>query len=1033
MIQKLKYVLVFAVLFSIQGALAQTITGTVSDEAGTPLPGVNIVEKGTSNGVSTDFDGNYSITVSGSDAILVFSSLGMKTAEISVAGQTTINLTLEEDTEQLGEVVVTALGIRKETKALGYSITEVGGEKLSEVKQVNAINALQGKVAGVNITGAATGAAGTSKVVIRGISSVNGTSQPLYIVDGIPINNQNLGSASRWGGSDFGDGISSINPDDIESVSVLKGGAAGALYGSRASAGVIVITTKTGKGQQGLGVEVSSSAQFETINTDLYDFQTEYGQGLNGVAPTTADEALSAGMQSWGARLGSVPSAIQFDGESRPYSYTGNNMKKYYRTASTFINTVALSKAGEGYNLRFSATDLTNKDITPNSGLNRKSFSLNGGMVLADKLTLDVSGKYILEDVHNRPRSSDSPGNGNFTVALSGPNVDINDYRPGYTEDGTELRISSSIYHQNPYWTAYRFENQSDKNRFIGSSTLRYQITDWLYLLGRAGIDEYTARITAVEPFGTAYKPLGGMTEQAYNVKTVDADFIVGFEKDLTEDFSNTTLLGANSNTFTNEFTQLIGSDFVIPTLVDIANVSNKNYEYRLTKSKKNGLYFSTEFSYRDYLYLTVTGRNDWFSTLSKSGKEAPNNYFYPSANTSFVFSDALDLPEWISFGKLRAGYSEVGGGANDPYQLALTYAITDNYSATGSSVPLGSINSSTLPNEDLKPFTKKEYEIGLDMRFFQNRFGIDLAYYSNKTIDDIVPINISQTTGYSSAIINIGESTNKGVELLLTGSPVRNQDFSWDINYNMTYNKNEVVKTDEDGNPIFPGDSAYGVNSQAGFIEGEPAASIYGTTFIRDDQGRIQYDSDGTPSIGDNAIIGQGVSPWTMGLTNTFRYRDFNLSFLIDAKFGGDIFSGTSAFANYYGASKNTLNGREGGLTVTGVDANGADFTTTIAPENVNIYYQKLYSIAEANMQDASFIKFRQVSLGYNIPTRILEKTFISSANISFIGRNLFFLMKHTENIDPESAYNNTVANGIERFGLPSTRSYGLSLNVKF
>ncbi len=1033
MIQKLKYVFVFAVLFSIQGALAQTITGTVSDEAGTPLPGVNIVEKGTSNGVSTDFDGNYSIVVSDGNATLVFSSLGMRTAEIGIADRTTINLTMEEDAEQLGEVVVTALGIRKETKALGYSITEMGGEKLSDVKQVNAINALQGKVAGVNVTGAATGPSGTSKVVIRGVSSVNGTAQPLYIVDGIPIDNQNLGSASRWGGADFGDGISSINPDDIESVSVLKGGAAGALYGSRASNGVIVITTKSGKGQQGLGVELSSSAQFEAINTDLYEFQTEYGQGSNGVAPTTQDEAINAGMGSWGARLGSVSSAVQFDGISRPYTYKGNNLKKYYRTASTLINTVALSQAGDDYNLRFSATDLTNQDIVPNSGLNRKSFSLNGGGVLGEKLTVDVSGKYVVENVNNRPRSSDSPGNGNFTVALSGPNIDVRDYQPGYNEDGTELAISSSQYHQNPYWTAYRFANESNKNRFIGSSTLRYQVTDWLYLMGRAGIDQYTARITAIEPFGTAYKPLGGMTEQTYNVKTVDADFIIGFEKDITEDFSNSTLIGTNSNTFKNEFVQLIGNDFVIPTLVNIENVANKNYQYRLDRVKKNGLYFSTEFSYRDYLYLTVTGRNDWFSTLSKNDKSAPNNYFYPSANASFVFSDALNLPNWFSFGKLRVGYSEVGGGANDPYQLALTYAITDNYSATGPGVPLGSINNSVLPNEELKPFTKKEYEVGLDMRFFNNRLGVDFAYYNNKTIDDIVPINISNTTGYSSAIINIGELTNKGVELLLTGSPVRNQDFSWDINYNMSYNESEVVKTDEDGNPVFPGDAAYGVNSQAGFIEGETAATIYGTTFIRDEQGRIQYDSDGTPTVGPNDIIGNGISPWTMGLTNTFNYKNFNLSFLIDAKFGGDIFSGTSAFSNYYGASKNTLNGRENGLTVTGVDADGNDFTTTIAPENLNIYYQKLYSIAEANMQDASFIKFRQISLGYNIPSSILEKTFISNANISFIGRNLFFLMRKTENIDPESAYNNTFANGIERFGLPSTRSYGLSLNVKF
>lgn len=1031
----LKVSLLVGLLVSSFGSLAQTtkVTGVVIEEdTGDPLPGVTIQVKNTGIGVISDLDGKYTMEVSPGD-ILVFSFIGFINEEVVVKNQSQIDISLKLDVKELSEVVVTALGIKKETQALGYSLTQVDGDQLSDVKQVNAINALQGKVAGVNITGAATGPSGTSKVVIRGVSSINGTSQPLYIVDGIPINNQNLGSASRWGGSDYGDGISSINPDDIESVSVLKGGSAAALYGSRASAGVIVITTKSGKGQTGFGVEYSSSAQFETVNTDLYDFQTAYGQGLNGEAPTSADEAISAGMHSWGARLGSVPTAVQFDGESRPYEYAGNNFKKYYRTASTYINTVAVSKAGEGYHMRFSATDLTNKDITPNAGMNRKSFSLNGGGVLGDKLTLDVSTKYVLEEVKNRPRSSDSPGNGNFTVALSGPNIDVEDYKPGYMDDGTELRISSSTFHQNPYWTAYQFKNESEKNRFIGSGTLKFQATDWLYVMGRAGIDQYTARITSVEPYGTAYKPLGGMREETYNVRTVDSDVIIGFEKDFNEKFSNKTLIGANRFSVDNEYIVLTGDNFVIPDLVNIENVDTKNYTYELKRTRRNGLYFSSEFSYNHYLYLTVTGRNDWFSTLSKEGKSAANNYFYPSANASFVFSEAFDLPRWLSFGKLRVGYSEVGGGANDPYQLALTYAINNTYSASGASVPIGGISNSTLPNEELEPFTKSEYEIGMDVRFFNGRIGVDAAYYDNNTINDIVSVSTSSASGYGSAYVNVGELTNKGVELLLTGTPVTKGPFAWDVSFNATYNKNEVVKTDDDGNAVFPGDAAVGVNSQAGFIEKSPAGSIYGTTFVRDEQGRIQYDEDGTPTVGENRIIGQGIAPWTLGLTNTLNYNNFSFSFLIDAKFGGDIFSGTSAFANFYGTSKNTLVGREDGLTVNGVDGEGNVFSRQLEPEEVGTYYQKLYSIAEANMQDASFIKFRQVSLSYRIPSRFLDKTFFKSANLSLIGRNLFFLMRHTENIDPESAYNNTVATGIERFGLPATRSYGVSLNVKF
>ncbi len=903
---------------------------------------------------------------------------------------------------------------------------------MADVKQVNAINSLQGKVAGLNVTGAATGPAGTSNVLIRGISSVGGNNQPLYVVDGIPIDNTNLGSASQWGGSDFGDGISSINPDDIESISVLKGGAAAALYGSRASNGVILITTKSGREQQGLGVEYAGSVLFENVMSDIYDFQKEYGQGTNGEAPGSQQEALSAGMQAWGSRLDGS-NVVQFDGVERPYSNQGDNLDRFYRTAYTLTNTIAITKAGEGYNLRFSATDLSNEDVMPNAGLNRKSFSLNGGAQLAEKLSLDVNTKYILEDVQNRPRLSDAPGNANFAVVLSPSNINVEDYKPGYNEEGTERRISSSTYHQNPYWSAYEFSNNSLKNRFIGSSTLRYDITDWMYVMGRAGLDQYTARITSVEPFGTAYVPLGSMTEIAYNTKSVDADAMLGFNKDVGK-FSGEIILGANSNDKKIERTELRGTEFVIPNLEDINNLTNKNYDYDFSQVKRNSLYFSTEFSYDDYLFLNVTGRQDWFSTLSLAGKTSPNTYFYPSANTSFVFTDAFDMPEWMTFGKVRLGYSDVAGGGDDAYQLALAYGIFDTYNGRDSSVPLGNISNNELPNQELKPFSKQEYEIGLNLQLFESRLGLDFAYYTNKTTDDIVPISISQASGYSTAIVNIGELTNKGVEMLLTGKPVKAENFSWDISYNLGYNENKVVKTDNDGNPLFPEGSSAN-NIESGAVEGEPFGTLYGTTFIRDEQGRIQYDSNGSPTVGPRAVLGNGIAPWSMGLTNNFRYKNWNLSFLIDAKFGADIYSGTSAFAHYYGASKNTLEGRENGLEVNGVDADGNAFSQTITPEDLPSYYKEggIYDIAEAHIQDADFIKFREFSLGYSLPENMLENTFITSANISVIGRNLFFIKRETENIDPESSFNSRGARGLERFGLPTSRSYGLNVNVKF
>ena len=446
MIQKVLKLFLAICIISVSGIQAQTVSGTITDAAdGTNLPGVNVIIKGTSTGASTDFDGKYSIDVSAENAVLQFSFIGYVTREINVNGRSVIDVALVMSSEALEEVVVTSLGIRKETKALGYSLTQLEGDELSTIKQPNAINSLQGKIAGVNITQNATGAAGSSRVIIRGSSSLSGNNQPLYVVDGIPISNVNNGSAGLWGGSDGGDGISSLNSDEIESVSVLKGGAASALYGSRASAGVILVTTKSGRTEEGFGVELSSSITFDQVDTNLQDFQTTYGQGQFGAKPVNVGEALDLGTSSWGAALDGS-SVVQWDGTSRPYSYVGSNLDHYYRTGSTFINTVALSGMTDNVNYRFSASDLTNDDVIPNAGLNRKTFSLNAGAVLNEKLTSSVNAKYIIEGVRNRPRLSDAPGNGNYTVANLPPNVDVRTMDPGANEDGTERMYSNNTF-----------------------------------------------------------------------------------------------------------------------------------------------------------------------------------------------------------------------------------------------------------------------------------------------------------------------------------------------------------------------------------------------------------------------------------------------------------------------------------------------------------------------------------------------------------------------------------------------------------
>jgi len=1032
--KKINYFLTFVAFIFLQGMVAQggTITGTVVDSDGTPLPGVNVVEKGTSNGTSADFDGNYSINVT-NGATLVFSSLGYATKEVPVGGQSSINVTLAEDASQLDEVVVTALGIRKETKALGYSITEVGGEEIATIKTPNAINSLQGKIAGVNISQNSTGAAGSSRVVIRGSSSLSGENQPLYVVDGIPISNGNNGSASLWGGSDGGDGISSINPDDIQSISVLKGGAASALYGSRAAGGVIIITTKTGKGQEGFGVEVSSQVNFNAVDSSLQDYQTEYGQGLLGEKPANAAGAREAGFNSWGPRFdgSQVP---QWDDVSRPYSYRGSNINKFYRTGSTFINTVALTSAKEKLTYRLSISDLTNEDVVPNAGFNRKSFSLNTTAVLADKLTNTVNVKYIIEKVQNRARLSDSPGNANFSAGLLPGNLDIRDLQPATDENGQERQFTDNTFVTNPYFSAFNFRRNDVRNRIIASTTLRYDFTDWLSLTGRVGIDNDVIRRTEVEPFGTGFKPLGGINDSERRTNQVDADIILAATKDITDKFAFSALVGANSNHLKSENLFLGGNDFIVPGLEDIGNTVQQSRSRQYSERKIGSVYGSIELSYDRWAYITFTGRNDWFSTLSFPGKTTPNDDFYPSINASLVLSDAFEMPSFIDFLKLRGGYSEVAGGAQDPYTLGLTYQIFGN---PINGQPTGNISNGSVPNADLVAFSKNESEIGLDLRMFNNRLSFDLAYYTNETTNDIVNVATSSFSGYGGASANLGKVSNKGFEFLVSGTPIRTSDFSWNASINGAYNEGLVVATDDVDSDVNL-DEPRTRNVRITHRVGERYGTIVGVSYERDANGVIKYDIDdeGVPRAveGERKILGEGVPPLTLGFSNSFTYKNFNLNFLIDGKFGGQIFSGTNTLLHARGLHKNTLEGRENGLTVSGIDnATDQPFTTTVAPENLQTYWGEISQIAEEFVEDSDYIKFRQLSIGYSLPSKALDNIFLTNVNVSFIASNLFYISRSIDNIDPESAYAVGNSQGLEYFGVPASRNYGMTINLKF
>lgn len=1024
MSKKLLTTLCFAMLLAFPLVAQQTVTGTVTSD-GESLIGVNIIEKGTSNGVLTDLDGNYSIKV-GEDATLVFSYTGYETQEVAVGSQTKIDVQLSAGVN-LDEVVVTALGIQKEKKALTYSVSEVDPAGFAEAREMNVVNSLSGKVAGVNVSTTSTGAAGSSRVVIRGNNSLSGTNQPLYVVDGIPIDNTNLGSAGMWGGSDGGDGISSINPEDIESISVLKGASAAALYGYRSANGVILITTKSGSKRKGIGVEFNSSVRTESlINT--YDFQREYGHGRNGTAPTTVDQALEEQLYAWGEPLDANRNVMQFDGVERPYGDAGDNIDRFYETGLTFINTLTLTGGSDKVNFRFSASNLDNSDIMPNSGLTRRNFTLRTNAQLSERFSASVSAMYVHEQADNRPRLSDSPGNANYTAWSLPATIDVETLQGdpnklGAGEDGTELQFNDNVFVTNPYWAAHQFDNDSKKDRLMGKVQLQYDIVGGLYARGRIGLDRFTNRTRNLTPYGTAYSPRGQLSEGQQEVQELNTELLLGYDQDLTDNISISVFAGGNQQRNFSESLGGSGNNFNIPFLHAIGNLQNQSVNYGFSEWQVNSLFGSAEVGLMRAFYVNGTYRNDWFSTLTSpiEGAGGDNNQGYYSAGVSAVLSDLLVMPRTIDFLKLRASYATGSGPgvAASPYQLNLTYGI---FGQGHLGQALGGITNGSIPNANLIPLLTKELEFGLDMRLFTGRLGIDLTYYDRTTENDIISAAVSSTSGFGSKIVNLGEMSNKGIELLLTGTPIKTQDFTWDINLNYAYNDNVVVSLldpDNDEESI-RGDESRTRSAYIEHVEGLPYSQVAGFAYVRDEAGEIVLDDNGLPQQGEFTHFGTGVAPTMVGFGSTFRYKNFSLNFLIDSRWGGKIYSATNAFAYLRGLHKETLEGRETGIG-------------SIPAEDVEDYYGRIYSITEQFVYDADYVKLRQIQFTYNLPSSVIANLPISGLNVGIGARNVGLLYSAADNIDPESTYNVGNAQGLEMFGVPATRSVQFNLGVRF
>lgn len=1029
-----------------------TIKGVVKDADGIPVIGANVVVKGTVRGCITDVNGNFSIqTTNGAELIVSYIGYHSQTIKVSAASRV-LNITMAEDAKSLNEVVVTALGVKRESKALGYAVAEVKGDELNAGRPINAMSALSGKVPGVDISSTTAGPSGSTRIVIRGNGELSGNNQPLYVIDGVPMDNSQLGGAGTWGGYDMGDGLSSINPDDIASVSILKGASAAALYGSRATHGVILITTKSAI-KRGLGIEVNSSVDFVNQLSVFDDYQRVYGAGRNGELPTNFEAGRGVSQTAWGAKLNPDLSMIIFNGHTKPYGNINNNISSFFRTGSTKTNSVSLTAAADKANLRVSISDMRNNDIIPKSNMSRTSFMVKADGQLSKRIKLESRVNYTIENVNNRPALSDSPNNIGLSLIGLAPNFDQKWLSEDYKNDyGRYVDWNGgNIYRINPYWSLNEMSNQSRKNRIMGYLQANYEIIDGLNLQLRSGTDFYKFRMTDFASIDTPIARQGSMSETSVDVSETNLEGMLRYTRKFGELFDLSAFVGGNLMFFNQETFTNSATNQVIPGLESITNYANQSLVYSYPQKRVNSLYGAVNLGYKGMLYLDMTLRNDWSSTLAKGN----NSYMYPSVSGSFVFSNLLKRNSILSFGKVRASWAQVGGDTG-AYMLNLNYGVLP-YTFNGK--PLGDITSTSIPNKNLKPTRTYSYEVGADLRFLNNRIGLDITYYSQITKDQIMNLPISTTTGFEQATVNSGEISNKGIELSLTGTPIETKNLSWDITLNFSKNVNKVVKLHPELSE-YPLAEARWAGAMIEAIEGEAYGVIIGKKLKRSPQGEVIYGANGLPMVGDKLeVLGNGVYNWTGGLNTTLTFKGFALSALFDVKWGADVYSMSSMMSHSNGNAKATLEGRRewyeseelrkqanmstaewtptGGFIGNGVvnvgTAENPVYEKNTTPVDPQKYWNHFLSAntPEPFIYDASFIKLRELSLNYSFNKNLLNKTPFTGLGISVYGRNLWTIYSSVPNIDPESSYNNSNGQGLEYGSLPSRRSFGFSLKI--
>lgn len=1063
----------------IQGAAqVTTVRGIVTtEEDGEPVIGASVIVKGTSLGTVTDVNGRFELSgLPPSATRLLISYISLMAKEVAIAPQ--VSVTLKSDTHLLDEVVVTALGISREKKALGYTAQEVKQDALVQGKDNNLLNSLSGKIAGVRITNT-QGDVGSSRIVIRGETSIAGENQPLFIVDGIPVDNSQLNARSS--GRDFKNAIADLNPEDIKTLTVLKGPNAAALYGARAAHGAIVITTKGGdKRQKGIGITLHSSTQVSFVAT-LPEFQNLFGQGAGGRFSYV--DGKGAGVndgvdESWGPRLDigllipQFDSPLDADGNrvATPWVSHPNNVRDYFRMGISTNNGISVARGDDKYQFRVGYNYEKQVSIVPDAGTNKTNISLNTDYHLAKWIVVGATANYIVYTAPSLPGSA-TPSGSNvrsnspmLQFLWFGRQVDTNSLKADYT------RNWNSSYYDNPFWsTSYNTQSQ-ERHRLIGDLHAEFRLTDGLNVRFRTSTDWYNDRRKSKVKWGSAGagSPYGSYAEDAYTVKENNTEVLATYIKQLNKNWGIDALLGFNVRNKQYENNYQAAPRLAVADLYTLTNsrdpLTSSNDFYRL---RQYGLYGSIQLDYRRWAFLNITGRNDWSSTLPVDN----NSYFYPSVTASVLLSEAFGWrSKAVNYLKIRGGWSQVGADAN-PYQLATVFTSETAFNGN----PLQS--SSTIGmNSNLKPENTSSIEAGFEAAFWDNRLYLDFTYYKTDSRNQILKLATTAASGYTSQVRNAGHIRNRGYEIQLGAVPIQtSKGFRWNLDLNYGANSSKVVKLDDEG--LITSYQLYSSGIQILASVGEAYGTLFGTSYVRDANGNVVVDANGLPKISTtNKTLGKFTPDWTGGISNTFSYRSLSLSFLIDASVGGSIFSNTNKTGKYTGVLANTLSGRDAehgglwyytdamgnnvrlpespsysvssdglyyaqvngqstrvyqdGIMVEGVTESGSKNEEVVSAEK---YYHRIYSIAEANVYDASYVKLREVALSYRLPRLWTQKLHLQEASVTLTGRNLWTIYKSVPNIDPESALTTGNAQGVEAYSLPTTRSFGVNLSVKF